>query len=226
MSEENALALEVRIKSSLETGLQEAAGLKVVDQESADRAGIIASKLKAGLKEWEDYWKPLKASAKATHAKLCDAEGEALKRVKPVIVHLGEQASAWVLAEREKFRKAQEARERAEWEAKRKAEKAEEKVEAVSGFESMAAAIAEIPQEDLGPAPVAPTVEGAEFRDHWIWAVAEFDDIPRRFLAPDKDAIDAEIAAKKDKTEDSVKNLIAGIRVYNRPIMASKRRTI
>ena len=226
MSEENALALEVRIKSSLETGLQEAAGLKVVDQESADRAGIIVAGLKAGIKEWEDYWREPKAKAKAAHAILCDREGAVLKRVKPVIVHLGDQASDWVLIQREKFRKAKEERERAEWEAKRKVEKAEEKVEAASGFESMASAIAEIPPVDLGPAPAAPRVEGIEFRDNLIWERVDFDKIPKRFLTEDKKAIDEEIDAKDKATIGDGLSVIAGIRVYNKPIPAMKRRTI
>ena len=225
MNAETALTVEVKIKTTISGLLRQAEGLEVVDQESADAAGAIVKGLKAELKSWEGYWEEPKAKAKAAHAILCDREGEVSKRVKPVISRLSEMASTWFYAEREKFRKAKEDRERAEWEAKRKVEEAEKKVEAASGFEGAAAAIAEIPHENLGPAPVAATVEDAQFRDHWLWEVDEFDLIPRRFLAPDKAAIDDEIAAKKDKTEESVKNLIPGIRIFNKPIMASKRRT-
>ena len=203
--------------------LRQAEMLEVVDQGSADAAGVLVAALKSKVKEWESYWREPKEKARAAHVLLCEREGQLLKRVKPVIVRLSEKAAAWIYAEREKFRKAKEDRERAEWEAKRRAEKAEEKVEQASGFEEAAAAIAEIPHEDLGPAPVAPTVEDAQFRDHWLWELEEFDLVPRRFLAPDKDAIDNAIAAQKDKTEESVKNLIPGIRIYNKPIMASRR---
>ena len=226
MNTETALTVEVKIKTTISGLLRQAEGLEVVDQESADAAGVIVKGLKSELKSWEGYWEEPKAKAKAAHSILCDREGEVTKRVKPVIVRLSEKASAWIYAEREKFRKAKEDRERAEWEAKRKVEQAEEKVEQASGFEEAAAAIAEIPHEDLGPAPVAPTVEDAQFRDHWLWELEEFDLVPRRFLTPDKNAIDNAIAAQKDKTEESVKNLIPGIRIYNKPIMASKRRSI
>ncbi|HUX39334.1 MAG TPA: hypothetical protein VMV44_15650 [Rectinemataceae bacterium] len=226
MNNETALTVEVKIKTTISGLLRQAESLRVVDQETADAAGAVVAGLKAKLKEWEDYWREPKAKAKSAHAILCDREGEVTKRVKPIIARLSEMASAWIYAEREKFRKAKEDRERAEWEAKRKVEEAEKKVEAASGFEEAAAAIAEIPHEDLGPAPVAPVVEDAQFRDHWLWELEEFDLVPRRFLTPDKDAIDNAIAAQKDKTEESVKNLIPGIRIYNKPIMASKRRSI
>ena len=68
-------------------------------------------------------------------------------------------------------------------------------------------------------------VEDAQFRDHWLWRRVDFDKIPRRFLIEDKEAIDKEIAAHKNKTEESVKGLIPGIEVYNDLIMASKRRS-
>jgi len=226
MNTETALTVEVKIKTTISGLLHQAEGLEVVDQESADAAGAIVKGLKSELKSWEAYWEDPKAKAKAAHSILCDREGEVTKRVRPIIARLSEKASAWFYSEREKFRKAKEDRERAEWEAKRKIEEAEKKVEASSGFEAAAAAIAEIPQEDLGPAPEAPRVEDAEFRDNWLWEVDNFERIPPRFLTTDKKAIEEFIDAKKNKTEESVKNLIDGIRVYNKPIMAVKRRSI
>ena len=200
--------------------LRQAETLEVVDQDSADAAGVLVAALKSKLKEWEAYWREPKEKARAAHVLLCDREGEVSKRVKPAIARLSEMASAWIYAEREKFRKAKEARERAEWEANRKAEEAESKVEAVSGFEGMATAIAEIPPPaDLGPAPEAPRVEDAQFRDHYVFEVEDYDLVPRRFLKVDDEAVNNYIHETKDKA--SLK--VPGLKFTNKPIMATRR---
>jgi hypothetical protein len=218
VNEETALTVEVKIKSNITGLLRQAESLEVVDQETANTAGVIASGLKSWLRQWEDYWRKPKAKAKEAHAILCEREGEITKRVKPIIARLSEMTSAWIYVEREKFKKAQEERERAEWEANQKMREAESKLEDVVNFEDATAIIEEAkPNEPLPPPPVKPAVEAAQFRDHWKFRVIDFEIIPRRYLKVDESMIQEHVTKNKDKTD------IPGIEAYNEPIMATRR---
>lgn len=220
----NELAvIETKIKSGADKLLRDAASLQVVDQESSSRAQAIVATLKGVVKDWRLYWKEPKEKAKAAHAALCARENELLERVEPAIKGLSDKVVRWTVAEREKARIEQEAREKAEWEARQREEKANAKLEQATTFEEAAEALEEAkPTTPLPPEPVKPKLDQSQLRDHWVWEVEEFDKIPRLYLIPDPDAINDRIAAVANKTDESVKNLIPGIRVFNRPILATQ----
>lgn len=197
----------------------EASALQVVDQESATRASGIVAGLKDVVSKWKAYWKEPKAKAKAAHSILCEREAELLKRIEPAITYASSRLAAWTMAEREKARKEQEAREKAEWEARQKEQEAASKLDEVIDFEE-AAKIAEAarPKAPLPPAPVQPVLDGLQMRDHWVFEVEDLEKVPRHYLMLDQSMVQAEVTRLKDKTD------IPGIRVFNNPIMAKARR--
>lgn len=217
--------IETQIKQQGLALTNEAAALQVVDQESATRVSGIVANMKDTISKWKAYWKPLKAKAKAVHAEVCDKEAELLKRVGPAMVQLSSRLATWTMAEREKARRDQEIREKAEWEARQKEREAESKLEEVIDFEE-ASRIAEAakPTAPLPPAPAQPVLDGLSMRDHWKFRVVEFDLVPKRFLMVDERAVQAEIDDRKDKRAAVEFFLPLGIEVYNDPIIASKRR--
>lgn len=192
--------IETKIRAGADKLLQDSRSLQVVDQESSSKVQAIVATLKGLVKDWKFYWKDPKDKAKATHASICARENELLDRVEPAIKALSDKVVCWTVAEREKARIAQEAREKAEWEARQKEKEAAPKIEAATTFEEAAEALAEAqPTEPLPPAPVKPKMEDSQLRDHWIFEVEFFDLVPRRFLKIDDEAVSNLIHETKDK---------------------------
>lgn len=220
---EQAQGTELQLRAEVGGYLAQAARMEVVDQETSTAAQILVSGLKAGVKRWKAYWKPHKDRASATLQGLRDSEAEILDRAEPVIKFLSDKIVAWTVAEREKARVAQEARDKAEWEQRRRDEEAAKKIENVSSFEEAAEILAKAePTKPMPPAVAAPRMDEAQLRDHWVWEVEDFEVIPRRYLATDDRAITEKINATPNKNDETVKGLIPGIRIFNRPIVASQ----
>lgn len=212
-------AIEHELKSYALQLVEDAGDLRVTNQESANRVSSIVASVKSAMAKWKAYWKEPKAKAKAAHAILCEREKDLLDRLEPLITRGSAELGRWTLAERERLRKEQEAREKAEWEANQKKREAETKLEDVANFEDAAAIAEEVkPAAPLPPVPSKPDLGGLQARDHWVWEVEDFDAIPRKYLAPDKAMIDDAVARGKGETK------IPGIRVINKPIMAQQRR--
>jgi len=221
MTEETKPSFEIQVRAEANGYLGQAKGLRVVDQETSTAAQVVVSKLKDIIKNWRAYWKPHRDRAAATLQGLRESEASLPDIIKPHIDRLSGEVVAWTEAERRKALAAEEKREKAEWEARR-AEEAQQKTLATAiDFEDVPAPVV-VP---LPPAAVKPKVDEGQLRDHWVWEVEEFENIPHQYLVTDDGAIRRKIDETPNKTEDSVKGLIPGIRVFNKPILAQKRRT-
>jgi hypothetical protein len=215
MTEEPKPSFEIQVRAEANGYLGQAKGLRVVDQETSTAAQVLVSKLKDIVKSWRAYWKPHRDRAAATLQGLRDSEASLVDTIQPHITRLSGEVVSWTEAERHKAFEAEEKRKKAEWEARR-AEEAQQKTLATAiDFEDVPAPVV-VP---LPPVAVKPKVDEGQLRDHWTWEVEEFEKIPHKFLKTDDGEITRYVTEFKDKAE------IPGIRVFNKPILAQKRRT-
>ena len=217
MTEEIKPSFEIQLRNEISGYVRQAQGLRVVDQETSTAAQVVVSKLKDLLKGWKEYWKSSKDKVSAALQDLRDKEAVGVNIIQPEVARLSGEVVAWTEAERRKAFEAEEKLRKAEWEARR-AEEAQQKTLATAiEFEDVPAPVV-VP---LPPAPVKPKVDEAQLRDHWTWELipGEFEKIPHRFLKTDDGEITRYVTEFKDKAE------IPGIRVFNKPILAQKRRT-
>lgn len=209
----------VKAEQALDAQLKQATDLQVIDQESASFVSRFVADLKARVRDFKESVRPMKEAAKLAHSKVCDYEKERLGRAEPIILNLSQKIVAWNEAEKEKFRQAEEARARAEFEANQKKREAEKIIEEAPDFDVPAevVAAAEAPIV-LPPAPAKPVTPDLVQRDNWKWKTVDFEAIPRQYLTEDRNMISDIVHRDKDKTR------IPGIEVYNEPYMASAAR--
>jgi hypothetical protein len=81
-----------------------------------------------------------------------------------------------------------------------------------------AEAPAEIKETLVKAAEAVPTPTSTVYIDRWLFAIDDADQLPREFLKPDETKIGQVVAALKDKTK------IAGVRVWNEPIVRGNKR--
>jgi len=207
---------EIQLRAEIGGYLGQVAGIRVVDQETSTAAQVGVGALKGILKRWKEYWKEPKDKAKSVLDSLRAKEAELADRIQPQIDRLSKEIVDWTVAERRKAAEAEEKRRKAEWEARRAEEAREKTLAAAVDFEDVPAPAA----VELPPPAVKPLVNEVQMRDNWTWEVEDFERIPRRFLKVDEGAITREVKALRDKAE------IPGIRVRNKPILASRKETI
>lgn len=182
--------------------------LVISNQDDASYASEAIVTLKGIKDRWNEYWKGPEDAAKKAREEISQKKKALLDIIDPVIKAVSTRLAAWKQGEMERYRKEKEEAERAEWE-RRKLMRSEEAPE----FEDIAVVL---PQE----APSKPVTDGLVMRDHYRFEVVDFEKVPNAYLKVviNEDAVQAEVDAKKDKAN------IPGIRVWNDPIMARKRR--
>ncbi len=219
---------------------QEAQGLVVRDQQTANLAAELILAGKEIVKKIRDYFAPLKKAADEAKRKLLDAEKAELQKVEPYLEKLQQSLTAWRIEQERKRREAEEAVRRAELERKRleedllrKAEEArrlEEEKKRLEGEEAARRAREELENRALEeaaakeaqiisppPVPEKPKTDGLTLRENWTFEIIDESLIPREYLVPDLVRIRKVVQTLKDKTN------IPGVRAYNNPIVVKTR---
>lgn len=193
----------------------------VRDEETLERAGrakVYCKTIRKGI--IEDY-KPMKASAKETHKKICDREKKALEPVEEAETYINGQIASYMAKVAQKLREAEQkerdrrlALKRAEAERHQKVTDAMSKGETEKAREILSEprpSEAIVPSEP--PPPPAPKMKNVHLREHWAFEIINEDDIPAEFWALDMQKIGAVVRSDKGNTN------IPGIRVFKKDIV-------
>lgn len=220
-----------RISTDLESKAQ---GLRVVDQESANRATQYVLVGKDAIKQIKAFFSPLKQAQDEAKRKLLEKEKSELAKL-AWVDRLTSEIVSWRAEEDRKRRAAEDAAYRAEQlriiaesEAKRKAEealRAAERAEAKGDEErankliEKAAKIEEkaasAPPPSAPIIPSRPVTDGLSMRDNWCCEVEDASLVPRAYLMVNEILLRQVVKAHKGQVK------IPGIRVYNQPIMSA-----
>ena len=84
------------------TVLERVVDFEITDEESNNQAAELLKQLKPVIKNIEQYWKPLKESAKKAHENLCKKEKEMLEPLKSAEIELKRKMGNYILVQEEK----------------------------------------------------------------------------------------------------------------------------
>lgn len=127
MSETETASLDVSLNTQVVELTGTATALKVVDNATYERAGLILQQVAGLASKIKSFFKPHRERAHAAHAALCKSEKDELAKLDPLDKHLRNEVKAYN-AKLEAARRAEQARLDAE--AREAARAAREKAEA------------------------------------------------------------------------------------------------
>jgi hypothetical protein len=228
----------------------QAHGLRVVDQESANRATQLVLLGKDAIKKIKDFFGPRKAKAHELWKMECDEEKAELAKVEPVVSELSSSIAEWRAAEERKRREAEMARLKIEFErrqleaeALRRAQEAEQKareaearaalerdeaarrlakVEAEKAQAEADAIIETAAREEIEAPPVPAVMEKPQTDGLAMREVWEFEVSDPELIPRKYMCVDYVKLGKVVRALKDQAN-IPGVRVYCRKIMASTR---
>jgi hypothetical protein len=211
----------------------QAAGIQVIDQESANTATRFVLAGKDAIKQIKVFFAPMKESAWAAHQEVVQKEKSALAKIEPIVNAVMRNVADWRAEEDRKRLEVEAAAYRTEQlrimteaEAKRKADAAllaaeqaeaqgdqktaDKLIEKAAKIEEKAAALAPPAAPIIPPKPVT---EGLSMRDNWCFEIEDETILPRRYLIANEVAIGKDVRTSKGQID------IPGVRIFNRPIM-------
>lgn len=183
----------------------------VYDQQSYEHAGEILRNIATVKKEIKAKFAEPKEKAHEAHKAICDLEKELLAKVtdreneirnKMTLFYEAEQKRIAIEQERKRIEAEKQMQIAAEAEANGDTEKAE-----------IAVALAAM---EVSSVTTAPKAAGVSFREVWSAEVVDLDKIPREYLIPDMNALNALAKA----TKGSIK--IAGVE-FKKTLVSSVR---
>ncbi len=167
--------------------------IKVTDQVTYESANQRIAKLQALKKDIEGRFLEPKRKAKEAHAAVCDLENSFLSPVRKAIDELKNQTVSWYAAEQRRI----------DAEAQRKQQESESMVDLACEAErqgdtdlaaeaTMAAALSD---SEVNYAPQQS--KGTSMREKWTAKIVAADKIPREYMIPNMDALNAIAKATK-----------------------------
>lgn len=208
---------------------QRCMSLAVIDSpEAAELAGEIIREAGAAKKQILAHIDPVCEQANKAHKAATGLRAKLLE-FETHVKGLSSRLGAYLTEQR---RKADEARRKAEAEARAEQERLRKEAEdaalaKAAELESQGkhfsaqVAMKQAEQPVVAPVAVAPTpapvkVEGIHLRDNWKWRIVDEAAIPREWMQVNETLINSHVRNQKDKTK------IAGIEVYNEPIPVNR----
>lgn len=218
----SAAAIEVPIEQQALTTVERAQGIRVVTIDQRNLASEVGRAIAGLCKRAEEFFKPMKQAAAATHKEICAKENAILQPLEEAKRHLSREIGAFD-QRAEKERLAEQAR--LQEEARKNAQAA---ADLLAQENAIADAIDLERDGDVAgamavlnnPAPVplyvppvivqreVPKTQGVSGAVIWKFKIDDESRIPREYLVVDEKALGAVVRAMKDKTS------IPGISVY------------
>lgn len=183
----------------------------VYDQQSYEQAGEILRDIATVKKEIKAKFAEPKEKAHEAHKAICDLEKELLAKVTERENEIRQKMTAYYEAEQKRIAAEQE---RKRIEAEKQMQIAAE-AEAAGDTEKAEIAVALAAMEE-STVTVAPKAAGIAKREVWSAEVIDLDKIPREYLIPDMNALNALAKATKGQIK------IPGVK-FNKQLVLSVR---